>query len=82
MSDMRTIDLTPTWVTPTWGEWANIYRRFAESGETIALKHLAPDLARMAASCEALKQISSTLTDAQNKVVADTMVTELTKQGF
>lgn len=77
MSDVRTIDLTPT-----WGEWANVYRRFAESGEAAALKHLAPDLARMAASCEALKQISSTLTDAQNKVVADTMVAELTKQGF
>lgn len=77
MSDVRTIDLTPT-----WGEWANIYRRFAESGETIAIKHLAPDLARMAASCEALKKISSTLTDEQQKVVAETMTAELTKQGF
>lgn len=77
MSDVRTIDLTPT-----WGEWANIYRRFAESGEAAALKHLAPDLARMAASCEALKQISSTLTDEQQKVVSNTITTELTKQGF
>lgn len=77
MSDAQRIDLTPT-----WGEWANIYRLFAESGETAAIKHLAPDLARMAALCEALKRISSTLTDEQQKVVTDTMTSELTKQGF
>lgn len=32
---MRTIDMTPT-----WGEWANIYRRFAESGEAKAVREL------------------------------------------
>lgn len=32
---MRTIDMTPT-----WGEWANIYRRFVESGEAKAVREL------------------------------------------
>lgn len=73
----ETIDLTPT-----WAEWALLYKRLAESGETAALKHLAPDFARMAASCEALKQISSTLTDEQQAVVGRVMAQELTKMGY
>ncbi|WP_374335433.1 hypothetical protein [Methyloversatilis sp.] len=73
----RTIDLTPT-----WGEWALLYKRLAESGESAAVRHLSPDFARMAASCEALKQISSTLTDEQQATVARVMAEELSKQGY
>lgn len=38
---MKTID-----ITPTWGEWANLYRRLAESGEANAIRELRQDFAR------------------------------------
>jgi hypothetical protein len=72
-----TIDLTPT-----WGEWGNIYRRLAESGERNAVRGLAADFAKAMAACAALQAIRGTLTDDQHAVVARTMVDELTKQGF
>lgn len=74
---MKTIDLTPT-----WGEWGNIYARLAESGERNAVKALRQDLARAMASCQALQAIKATLNDAQLAVVAKTLTEELTKQGF
>lgn len=73
-----TIDLTPT-----WGEWGNIYRSIAErSDQSEALKHLAPDLARALASCQALNAIRGTLTQSQQETVVRVLTEELTKQGY
>jgi hypothetical protein len=68
-------------LTPTWGEWGNIYRSLAESGERHAVKHLASDLARALAAAQALQVVTGTLTDEQNRIVAQTMAAELSKQG-
>ena len=74
----QTIDLTPT-----WGEWGNIYRSIAErSDQGKALKHLAPDLARALASCQALNAIRGTLTPEQQETVARVLAEELLKQGY
>ena len=69
-------------LTPTWGEWANIYRRLADSKEVRALKCLAADHARAMSAAQALQAITSTLTDEQQRIVATTMTAELTKQGY
>ena len=70
-------------ITPTWGEWGNIYRSIAErSDQGKALKHLAPDLARALASCQALNAIRGTLTPAQEGTVAHVLAEELLKQGY
>ncbi|WP_019939899.1 hypothetical protein [Bordetella sp. FB-8] len=73
----RTINLTPT-----WGEWGNVYRRFAESGERKAIVALREDFARAMASTQALQSILHTLTDEQQTIVSRTMTDELSKQGF
>lgn len=73
----KTID-----ITPTWGEWANIYRRFAESGETRAVRELRADFAKAMAAAAALNAIRSTFTDEQAETVSKTVVAELSKQGF
>jgi hypothetical protein len=72
-----TIDLTPT-----WGEWGNVYRRFAETGERQAVMALREDFAKAMASCAALKGILDTLNADQAATVSNIMVTELRKQGF
>lgn len=59
--DMNTID-----ITPTWSEWGNLYRRFAESGETKAIKHLAPDLKRVFAMTQGFVAIETSLTPEQH----------------
>lgn len=69
-------------ITPTWGEWGNTYRTFAESREVKAIRHLREDFARAMAAAQALKNITALLTDEQATVVAKTMADELTKQGF
>ena len=75
---METINLTPT-----WGEWGNIYRNIAESSDQgKVLKQLAPDLARALASCQALNAIRGTLTPEQEATVARVLTEELTKQGY
>ena len=74
---MRTIDMTPT-----WGEWGNVYARFAESGEVAAIKDLRRDLARALAGAQALQAINGMLTDAQQSVVNSIMTEELSKQGY
>lgn len=66
----------------TWGEWANVYRRLAESGEVKALAAMRPDLARVAASAEALNSIIRDLPDDLKQRVAKTLEIELGKQGF
>jgi len=73
----RTID-----ITPTWGEWANIYRRFAECGEVNAVRELRADFAKAMAAAQALQDIRGTLTEAQAPIVSKTLTAELTKQGF
>lgn len=77
MEEVETVDLTST-----WGEWANVYRNFAESGETKVLRRLREDFARAMAGAEALKVLTNTLTDEQAKLVSETLVAELSKQGF
>lgn len=69
-------------LTPTWGEWGNVYRRFAESGERKAIVALREDFARAMASTQALQSILHTLTDEQQAIVSRTMTDELSKQGF
>ncbi len=69
-------------ITPTWGEWANIYRRLAETGETKAVRELRADFAKAMAAAQALQAITGTLSDEQAGIVAKTMTAELTKQGF
>lgn len=69
-------------MTPTWGEWGNIYRRFAESGEVQAIRSLKPDYAKAMAAAQALHEIRSTLTDEQAAIVAKTLSAELVKQGY
>lgn len=76
-SEPKTIDLTPS-----WGEWGNVYRRFAESGEVAAIRHLAPDFARAMSACQALQDIMPSLTDEQQDVVSKMLTRELGKQGF
>ena len=68
--------------TPTWGEWANIYRRFAENGEAKACRELRPDFARAMAAAQALKEIRPTLTAAQAESVNKIIAAELKKQGY
>ncbi|MFT3758291.1 hypothetical protein [Thauera sp.] len=67
---------------PTWGEWANIYRRFAESGETRAVRELRSDFAKAMAAAQAMQAIAGTLSNEQANIVAKTITAELTKQGF
>jgi len=71
----RTID-----ITPTWGEWGNIYARFAESGQTDAVRALRADLARAVAGAQALKTL--VLTEEQAATVSKVLVQELGKQGY
>lgn len=72
-------------MTPTWGEWGNIYRRLAEGGAGAALPPLARDFAKAMAACEALQTLNKSdrpLTAEQNSMVRQAMVAEMSKQGF
>jgi hypothetical protein len=69
-------------ITPTWGEWGTLYRRFAESGETKAIKALRKDFAKAMASAEALNSIRESLNDEQEKVVSKVLARELAKQDI
>lgn len=69
-------------ITPSWGEWGTLYRRFAESGETKVLKELRSDFAKAMAAAEALKSIQKTLSDEQQKIVAEVLAREIGKQGY
>ncbi len=71
-------------MTPTWGEWGAIYRRFAETGQTRAVAALAKDHARAMAACEALQALirDDRLTPEQHRLLHAVMTRELTKQGF
>jgi hypothetical protein len=67
-------------ITPTWGEWGNVYRRFSESGERKACKALAQDFARACAGFQALQALD--LTPEQIQTVDRVMREEMRKQGF
>lgn len=69
-------------ITPTWGEWANIYCRFAETGETKAVRELRADFAKVAAAAQALNAIRATFTDEQAAIVSKTVTAELEKQDY
>lgn len=71
-----TIDLTPS-----WGEWANIYRRFAQSGERSALQALEKDHARMAAFAAAFCDIHCSLPADLASRAETIYAAELAKQG-
>ena len=73
----RTIDLTPT-----WGEWANIYAHLAVAGAAKSLAPLRKDLARATAAAQALGAINITLTPEQSVLVETIMQAEMAKQGF
>lgn len=73
---MQTIDMTPT-----WGEWGNVFLRFVESSELKAAKTLFPDAKKAFAAAQALQSIMETLTPEQHEQVRTTMATELAKQG-
>lgn len=74
---MRTVD-----ITPTWGEWANVYARFAGSGEGAACKELRGDLAKMAAAAQALQAVLRDLPEPLANRVAHVLTDELGKQGY
>lgn len=74
---MKTID-----ITPTWGEWANLYRRLAESGEANAIRELRQDFARAFAAAQALQTIQSRLPDDLNELACKVVADEMKKQGF
>jgi hypothetical protein len=74
--------LTAIDITPTWGEFGNIYRRFAETGETKAVRELRSELAKAMAAAQALNAIRATLTDAQAETVSKAVTAELAKQGY
>ncbi|MGP1667809.1 MAG: hypothetical protein ACTS5I_18305 [Rhodanobacter sp.] len=74
---MRTIDLTPT-----WGEWANIYGRFAECGEVKAVRELRQELARACAAAQALQVIQTKLPGDLNELACKIVGEEMKKQGY
>ena len=69
-------------LTPTWGEWGNLYTRFAESGETAAVAPLRRDAARCFASTEALKAIVDDLPEELRARLEAVYTVEMSKQGF
>lgn len=74
---MEYIDLTPS-----WGEWGNIFYRFALSGERNAVKTLHPDMARAFAFAEAFKFLQPSLTKEQLLQATATIEDEMQKQGL
>ncbi len=76
VAERRVIDLTPT-----WGEFGNIYTRLAESKEVKAIKGMRCEVARAMAAAQALNAITGTLSEEQSAIVAKTMKEELAKQG-
>ncbi len=82
MSDEQQTSVGKIDLTPSWGQWGNVYARFAETGERNAVKQLRKDFARAMAACQALQELGSTLTDEQQAIVTTTMARELAVQGF
>jgi len=73
---MRQIDLTPS-----WGEWGNLFYQFVLSGERAALEKLHSDMAKAFAIAEAFKEIQDSLSREQFLKAKAVMEAELRKQG-
>ncbi len=73
---MRAIDMTPT-----WGEWGNLFYQFALLGEEAVLENMHPDMAKAFAFAEAFKAINASLSRKQTRKVRAVLETELHKQG-
>lgn len=74
---MRTID-----VAPTWGEWGNIFYRFAVSGERKIVESLHPDLAKALSAAQAFSAIQASLDVVQLDEATTVFHAEMAKQGF
>ena len=69
-------------VTPTWGEWGNVFFTIATAGNPETIRPLRRDLAYALAAAEALKAIVRTLNDEQRNIMDATVRVEMQKQGF
>lgn len=69
-------------LTPSWGQWGNVYRHFAEAGQREALRELHPDFAKAMAMASAYAAISSTLTAEQREIAARVHRTEMARAGI
>ncbi len=74
---MRTIDFTPT-----WGEWGNLFYRFALCGEQDVLKKMHPDMAKAFALTEAFKAVLTSLSPEQILKAEAVIEVEMQKQGL
>ena len=76
---MKVID-----VTPTWGEWGAIYRRFAESGERRAVAVLAKDHAHAMAAAQAYREMQEggALSETLQRMADAIIAREMRKQGY
>ncbi|WMW66626.1 hypothetical protein [Nitratidesulfovibrio liaohensis] len=73
---MRTVDLTPS-----WGEWGNLFYRFALEGKRSSLEALHPDMAKAFAAAAAFVAIQGSLTDEQRLQANAVLEAEMRKQG-
>ncbi|EGY23934.1 hypothetical protein DA2_3768 [Desulfovibrio sp. A2] len=73
---MRTADLTPT-----WGEWGNLFYRFALEGNRQSLETLHPDMAKAFAAAAAFVAIQPSLTEEQRLQANGVLEAEIRKQG-
>jgi len=73
----ETIDLTPT-----WGEWGNVFYPHVSFTERLYQKNLRLDLARALAAAQAFSAVQASL-DKKQAVIANTVLrAEMEKQGF
>lgn len=68
-------------VTPTWGEWSNIFYRFAISGERKIVESLHPDMALAFSAAEAFKIIQRILPAELSAQAEAVLRAEMAKQG-
>lgn len=66
----------------SWGEFGNMYLRFAKSGETKVVAELQSEVAKAFASAEAMHMVLGSLTSEQQSIVSQTITAELTKMGY
>jgi hypothetical protein len=73
----ETIDLTPT-----WGEWGNIFYRLVSTNERYSVENLRHDLAKAMAAAQAFAAIQASLTAEQATQANNVLRAEMKKQGF
>lgn len=69
-------------ITPSWGEWGNVFYCFALSGERAAVESLHPDMAKAFSAAEAFRAIQDSLNAEQLSHAKSVMNAEMRKQGF